>query len=71
MHRRSLITAATALPFAATAQERFPSRPMRMIIPVGVGGVTDVVGRILAEGMQPLLGQQPPGDARGLSQLPA
>lgn len=57
MHRRSLIAAATALPFAASAQERFPSRPMRLVIPVGVGGVTDVVGRILAEAMQPILGQ--------------
>jgi tripartite-type tricarboxylate transporter receptor subunit TctC len=58
MHRRSLIAAAAAaLPFAAAAQDRFPSRPMRLVIPVGVGGVTDVVGRILAEAMQPLLGQ--------------
>ncbi|MCX7373373.1 MAG: tripartite tricarboxylate transporter substrate-binding protein [Alphaproteobacteria bacterium] len=46
-----------ALPFLAMpalAQER---RPLRLIIPVGVGGVTDVVGRILAEAMQPLLGR--------------
>ncbi len=35
----------------------FPSRPVRMVIPVGVGGVTDVVGRILAEGMSAALGQ--------------
>ncbi|MBR0653563.1 Bug family tripartite tricarboxylate transporter substrate binding protein [Plastoroseomonas arctica] len=41
----------------ALAQERFPARPIRMVIPVGVGGVTDVVGRIMAEGMQTLLGR--------------
>jgi tripartite-type tricarboxylate transporter receptor subunit TctC len=45
------------LPFLALpalAQER---RPLRLIIPVGVGGVTDVVGRILAEAMVAALGR--------------
>ena len=32
-------------------------RPLRLIIPVGVAGVTDVVGRILAEAMGSLLGR--------------
>lgn len=56
--RRSALTL-TAM-FAAPrlgAQERFPSRPIRMVIPVGVGGVTDVVGRILAEHMSASLGR--------------
>ncbi|HYF06118.1 MAG TPA: tripartite tricarboxylate transporter substrate-binding protein [Acetobacteraceae bacterium] len=58
IHRRSLalIAGTLAAPHLA-AQERFPNRPIRMVIPVGVGGVTDVVGRILAEGMSPLLGR--------------
>ncbi len=38
------------------AQERYPSRPIRMILPVGVGGLTDAVGRILAERMGGVLG---------------
>lgn len=38
----------------ALAQDR---RPVRLIIPVGVAGVTDVVGRILAEGLQNQLGR--------------
>ena len=54
--RRTLL-AAVAMSFAAHAQERVLTRPLRMIIPVGVAGVTDVVGRILAEGMQGAIGQ--------------
>lgn len=53
-HRRHLLAAAALLPGAARAQF---TRPLRLIIPVGVAGVTDVVGRILAEGMQGMLGQ--------------
>jgi tripartite-type tricarboxylate transporter receptor subunit TctC len=41
----------------AAGRAGFPSRPVRMVIPVGVGGVTDVVGRILADGMSAALGQ--------------
>ncbi|RYI85536.1 MAG: tripartite tricarboxylate transporter substrate binding protein, partial [Acetobacteraceae bacterium] len=42
MLRRHLL----ALPLLATpavAQERFPNRPVRLIIPVAVAGVTDSV----------------------------
>lgn len=56
--RRATLALAGALvapPLAA--QERYPSRPLRMIVPVGVGGVTDVVGRILCEALGPVLGQ--------------
>lgn len=56
--RRSLLaTAGVALAAPSLAQDRYPSRPVRMIIPVGVGGVTDIVGRIMCEALTPLLGQ--------------
>ncbi|MFC7691602.1 tripartite tricarboxylate transporter substrate binding protein [Paeniroseomonas aquatica] len=42
---------------AARAEERFPGRPLRLVIPVGVAGATDIVGRILAEQMGTLLGR--------------
>jgi tripartite-type tricarboxylate transporter receptor subunit TctC len=59
LRRRPLLLAAAAAPLArpARGQERYPSRPVRLIIPVGVGGVTDVVGRIYAEHMQGTLGR--------------
>ena len=53
--RRSLFAAALATP--TLAQSGFPNRPLRMIIPVGVAGATDIVGRIVAEHMAQLLGR--------------
>ena len=52
LQRRNLLATGALLPFAARAQERVFTRPLRMIIPVGVAGVTDVVGRILAEDLR-------------------
>jgi len=58
MFRRSLLAAAPALlAMPALAQDRWPSRPIRLVIPVGVGGVTDVTGRIIGEALSAQLGQ--------------
>jgi len=35
----------------------YPSRPVTMIVPFSAGGPTDVVARIVAEGMKASLGQ--------------
>src|SRR5204863_8442134 len=35
----------------------YPSRPITMIVPYAAGGPTDVIGRIVAEGMRASLGQ--------------
>jgi tripartite-type tricarboxylate transporter receptor subunit TctC len=37
--------------------QAFPSRPITMIVPFPPGGLTDVLGRVLAAGMQAVLGQ--------------
>jgi tripartite-type tricarboxylate transporter receptor subunit TctC len=39
------------------AAQAFPSRPVTMIVPLAVGGSTDVIARIVAEGMRSTLGQ--------------
>ena len=40
------------------AAESFPTRPVRMIIPAGAGGVTDILGRVVAAKLTDSLGQQ-------------
>ncbi|MFC4275638.1 Bug family tripartite tricarboxylate transporter substrate binding protein [Achromobacter aloeverae] len=55
--RRRLLGAAAILPFAARAQDRYPGRPIRMIIPFAVGGATDVLGRELGQAMGASLNQ--------------
>ncbi len=57
LSRRLLLAAPALLPLPALAQSGYPDRPIRMIIPVGVAGVTDLVGRILAEAMGQILGK--------------
>lgn len=43
---------------SALAQEKFPSRPIEMVIPTAAGGGTDIAMRMLAELAEPLLGQK-------------
>jgi len=35
----------------------YPARPIVMVVPLGVGGSTDVIARIMAQGMSQVLGQ--------------
>ncbi len=42
--------------FAAAAQEKFPSRPIEMVVNFGPGGGADIMGRTVAKMMEPLLG---------------
>lgn len=40
-----------------SAQATYPNRPLRLIVPYAAGGQSDVVARILAEGLTRTLGQ--------------
>src|SRR5258708_20086676 len=42
----------------ARAQENFPSKPIRMIVPFSAGGTADVLTRVLAQRLGTLYGQQ-------------
>jgi tripartite-type tricarboxylate transporter receptor subunit TctC len=45
------------LPAVAQTPEAYPSRPVKLVVPYGPGGVSDIIGRIVAQKMSELLGQ--------------
>ena len=55
-----LVVAAVLLAMhtGAGAAESYPSRPVRIIIPSGAGGITDILGRVIAPKLTEGLGQQ-------------
>lgn len=57
LSRRRLVSAAALFAAApAWAQERFPSRPIRLVVPYPAGGTTDLQARAIAQKMQELSG---------------
>ena len=53
----ALATAALFAARGASAQDRYPDGPVRIIVPFPAGGPADIVGRILARGLSEALGQ--------------
>ncbi len=42
---------------SAMAQQQYPTKPVRMIVPYSAGGVVDILGRLVADELTKLLGQ--------------
>lgn len=66
MHRRALLLAAgllsagmlsAGLAFPAAAADDYPKEPVRLIVPFGTGGGSDIISRIIAQKLQEKLGQ--------------
>jgi tripartite-type tricarboxylate transporter receptor subunit TctC len=58
--RGRLVVAAIAFALAsagAACAQGYPSRPITLVVPLSVGGSTDVIGRLMAQGMRAALGQ--------------
>lgn len=57
--RRAALAAlgSVVLPGIARAQDRFPTRPIQLLVPFGPGGIADLTARAVAEVMTQRLGQ--------------
>jgi tripartite-type tricarboxylate transporter receptor subunit TctC len=53
------------VPGLAQAQDAYPSKPIRLILPFPPGGGTDILGRLIAERLSARLGQPVVTDNRG------
>src|SRR5918912_2798556 len=59
MKLRVLLAALCALAFASlAAAQEWPSKPIRMIVPFPPGQGADIIGRLVAERLTPVVGQQ-------------
>ena len=58
MQRSILLAAVLAFAGAAGAQQNYPNRPLRMIVPWPPGQAADLVGRVIAQKISEVLGQQ-------------
>jgi len=54
----SIVMACALVGAAANADDRYPSKPVRMIVSFSAGGPTDTVARVMGAKMGDLLGQQ-------------
>ena len=54
---RALLCAALLAPPVEASAQTWPSRPIKLIVPTGPGAATDVMARLLADGVSKALGQ--------------
>ena len=61
-HRRRAVLAAGALllcaaPLGALAQDKYPSKPVTLVVPQAAGGANDAIARVLAQRLSEQMGQ--------------
>ncbi len=58
LRRIAVISLVFALPGVAPAQDKWPSKPIRMVVPFTAGAASDVLGRIVGQRLSEIYGQQ-------------
>jgi tripartite-type tricarboxylate transporter receptor subunit TctC len=53
----AMILMGAAAPFKAALTQEYPGKPLRMVIPIGVGGDTDILARVISDGLSKQFGQ--------------
>lgn len=58
MRRRAVLATLLSTPFLARAEETWPVRPVRIVVPFNPGGAIDALVRVVGEALTERLGQQ-------------
>jgi tripartite-type tricarboxylate transporter receptor subunit TctC len=60
MKRLTMLAAAIAVALGGTAaaQDKYPSKPIKIVVPYAPGGATDITSRLFGEQLKNILGQQ-------------
>jgi tripartite-type tricarboxylate transporter receptor subunit TctC len=56
MNKLVIAAGCIAMALSSAAAQTYPSRPITMVVPLSTGGSTDVIARVMAEGMRAHLG---------------
>src|SRR6187402_2748486 len=65
MHKYLFLLCFLSTSYHALAQDNYPNKPIRFVVPFVAGGPTDIQGRMLGEKLGQRLGQQVVVDNRG------
>ena len=58
LNRKKFIALATALVAGGAMAQGYPAKPITLVVPAAAGGTTDLAGRMLAQALTPVVGQQ-------------
>ena len=58
LNRKQFLALAAALVAGGAMAQGYPAKPITLVVPAAAGGTTDLAGRMLAQALTPVVGQQ-------------